>query len=168
MPRLFRSPDRAPLALDGPSVFLAGSIEMGKAALWQPRVAAYFLDAGVHVFDPRRTDWDASWAHDPTPGTPFHTQVSWELDHIAAADLVYFRLGAEGPAVISMLELGLVLGQGKPVVIHAEEGYMRRGNIAITARRHNAPVFAREDNALAWADAHLLGLKRARAGTLVR
>lgn len=152
---LYRSPEHAPSTLSAPSVFMAGSIDMGKAELWQPRMTARFLAEGVNVFDPRRVDWDSSWPQDPTPGTPFHQQVSWELDHIHAADLVYFRFCQTGPAIVSMLELGMLLGAGKKLAIQADEGYMRRGNIVITAQRLGVPVFAHEDEAFAYALANL-------------
>lgn len=148
MSRLFRSPDRAPTNLPGPKVFLAGSIEMGRAELWQPRVSRTFLEAGVSVFDPRRDDWDASWTQDPAPGTPFETQVSWELDHIEMADLTFFRFCEGTASIVSMLETGLVLASGKPVVIQADPGYMRRGNLVITARRFGVEVFSTERDAV--------------------
>lgn len=146
--RLFRSPARPDGPLSGRSVFLAGSIEMGRAEMWQPRVAERFLSEGYNVFDPRRDEWDAGWEQDPTPGTLFERQVSWELDHIHRADLVFFRFGAEGPAIVSMLEAGLVIGRGKPVVILADAGYMRRGNLVITARRAGVPIFGTEEEAV--------------------
>ena len=59
------------------------------------------------------------------PRTLFEQQVSWELEHIERADLVFFRFGAEGPAVVSMLEAGLTIGRGKAVIILADPGYMR-------------------------------------------
>lgn len=154
-PSLYRSPNIAPAPLQGPSVFLAGSIDMGLAELWQPRLTRRFLEAGVHVFDPRRTDWDSSWPQDPTPGTPFHQQVTWELDHLETADAVYMRLCDTGPAIVSMLELGLLLGTRKPLIIQADPGYMRRGNVIITAQRYGAAVFDREDDAFACARAIL-------------
>src|SRR5690348_17556751 len=68
-------------------VFLAGSIEMGLAELWQERVVRALSREGVIVLNPRRDDWDDSWdqaADDPR----FFEQVSWELDMLEAADIV--------------------------------------------------------------------------------
>lgn len=146
---LFRSPDVAPMGLFGKSVFLAGSIEMGMAEMWQPAAAQAFLSAGHNVFDPRRDDWDVNWAHDPTPGTPFETQVSWELDHIDKADLVYFRFCAGTASIVSMIEAGLVLASRKPCVIHADLGYMRRGNLVVTAKRYGVSIHENADTAMA-------------------
>lgn len=72
------------------SIFLAGSIEMGKAEPWQERLADELKDYDCVLFNPRRPDWDSSWTQDPTPGTKFHEQVTWELDHINKSDLVIF------------------------------------------------------------------------------
>lgn len=146
--RLFRSPERPVGPLTGKSVFLAGSIEMGRAELWQPRVAERFLTAGHNVFDPRRIDWDSSWVQDPAPGTSFEQQVSWELDHLERANLVFFRFGAEGPAIVSMLEAGLMIGTTKPTVLLVDPAYVRRGNLVITARRAGLPVFGSEDDSI--------------------
>lgn len=146
---LIRSPQVASRRLKGPSIFLAGSIEMGAAELWQPRVAQVLLAMGLNVFDPRRDDWDPTWAHDTTPGTPFETQVSWELNHIALADIVLFRITAGTASIVSMLELGMILESRKPIVIWADPDYMRFGNVVITARRYCKDVFTREYEAMA-------------------
>ena len=57
------------------TVFLAGSIEMGKAEMWQERLAAEVADMDVVLYNPRRDDWDETWKQDPTPGTQFYEQV---------------------------------------------------------------------------------------------
>lgn len=150
MSTLWRSPALLPDKITGPSVFLGGSIEMGRAELWQPRVAPRFLDAGISVLDPRRDDWDADLPHDPTPGSPFEQQVSWELDSIIdRVDLVFFRIcGGETTAIISMFEMGVTLEMRKPVVIQADQDYMRYGNIVISARKYGVPVYNDVDAAV--------------------
>ena len=148
---LYRSPDIAPDRLDRPSVFLAGSIEMGRAELWQTEIAERFLEAGAAVFDPRRLDWNWDWPQDATPGTPFERQVAWEQDHLARADLVWFRFCAGTASIVSMLELGQSLAAGRRIVIQADPGYMRRANIEIVARNAGVPVFAEKEEALATA-----------------
>ncbi|KAL1591523.1 hypothetical protein SLS60_011915 [Paraconiothyrium brasiliense] len=42
------------------SVFLAGSIEMGKAVLWQPRMALELSRYPITVLNPRRPEWNDS------------------------------------------------------------------------------------------------------------
>jgi hypothetical protein len=48
------------------SVFLAGSIEMGKAEDWQKKLEGICDDFGYDVLNPRRDDWDSSWTILPT------------------------------------------------------------------------------------------------------
>lgn len=43
------------------SVFLAGSIEMGKAIDWQTELGEFFHKQGWDVFNPRRDDWNSTW-----------------------------------------------------------------------------------------------------------
>jgi hypothetical protein len=61
MARVLKPP--APLLLDGrtPSVFLAGSIEMGQAEDWQTQLERTLADLDIIVLNPRRDEWDSSW-----------------------------------------------------------------------------------------------------------
>ena len=45
-------------------VFLAGSIEMGKAEDWQAKLEKSLKDLEITVFNPRRDDWDSSWTQE--------------------------------------------------------------------------------------------------------
>jgi len=61
-------------AADKFSIFLGGSIEMGKAEDWQSRLEkdlSTYSDQ-LMLLNPRRDHWDSSWIQDPTPGTQFH------------------------------------------------------------------------------------------------
>jgi len=53
----------APLHFDAtlPSLFLAGSIEMGYAEPWQSEVEAAFQQTDVVILNPRRDAWDSGW-----------------------------------------------------------------------------------------------------------
>lgn len=115
-------------------IFLAGSIEMGKAEMWQDRLAKDLMNEKVILFNPRRDDWDSSWVQDPTPGTQFHQQVNWELDHIRRADMVVFYFDPETQSPITLMELGYCIGTNKPIVICCPEGYFRKGNVVIMSR----------------------------------
>lgn len=114
------------------SIFLAGSIEMGKAEPWQERLAKELEEYDCVLFNPRRTDWDSSWVQDPTPGTKFHEQVTWELDHINESDLVIFYFDPNTQSPITLLELGYALGADIPVLVCCPDGYFRKGNVVIT------------------------------------
>ncbi|KAF2181343.1 hypothetical protein K469DRAFT_455080, partial [Zopfia rhizophila CBS 207.26] len=91
------------------SVFLVGSIEMGKAIDWQQELNP------ITIFNPRRDDWDKSWEQGIT-NPPFREQVTWELDRLDEADVIalFFRPGIL--SLISLLELGIHLRSSKLVV----------------------------------------------------
>lgn len=122
------------LEFNSKSVFLAGSIEMGKAVDWQTRVAQELADSDVTVLNPRRDDWDSSWIQ--TIDNPqFYQQVKWELDALDQADLIamYFDPATKSP--ISLLELGLYADTGK-LLVCCPEGFWRKGNVDIVCYRH--------------------------------
>jgi len=121
-----------------PSVFLAGSIEMGKAELWQDSLAESLSDLPVNILNPRRPDWNSEWKQDPDFGK-FKEQVDWELDHLDAVDVIalYFDPATKSP--ISLLELGLHAASGKLVVL-CPEGFWRRGNVQIVCARHGVTM----------------------------
>lgn len=129
-----------------PTVFLAGSIEMGKAVDWQERVALFFEKARVILFNPRRDNWDSSWEQDIS-NPNFAKQVNWELDMIELADmvLVYFDPTTKSP--ISLLELGMLATSKKAIVV-CPQGFWRKGNVDIVCQREDIPLFETLEEAL--------------------
>jgi len=118
-------------------IFLAGSIEQGAAVDWQRQVAAEFSELNIVVLNPRRDDWDPTWKQSPD-NPNFRGQVEWELDGlIEHADLVFMVFDPTTRSVITLLELGLLLGMLKPVIVVCPEAYWRYGNVAITCERYN-------------------------------
>jgi hypothetical protein len=121
-------------------VFLAGSIEMGLAELWQERVVrALSRDGDVIFLNPRRDDWDDSWdqaADDPR----FFEQVSWELDMLEAADIVVMYLAPDTRSPVSLLELGLYARSGK-LRVCCPRGFWRRGNVEMVCQRFHIPLY---------------------------
>ena len=47
---------------DKKSVFLAGSIDNGSALDWQTQMTEALSDLDIYVLNPRRDEWDKSWA----------------------------------------------------------------------------------------------------------
>ena len=115
-------------------MFLAGSIEMGSAEKWQERLTKELKDEKIIAFNPRRDDWDSSWVQDPTPNTPFHQQVNWELDHIKRSDLVVFYFDPNTKSPITLMELGYCIGLKKNIVVCCPEDFYRYGNVVIMCR----------------------------------
>lgn len=119
-------PNRNPV-----KIFLAGSIEMGSAEPWQTKAVEMLLPLNVIICNPRRIDWDSSWKQ--TNSDPkFFEQVSWELDNIYQADIVFFYFDPKTKAPISLLELGLCCGIGKEIVCVCPDEFYRKGNVEIT------------------------------------
>lgn len=119
----------------GHTIFLAGSIEMGKAENWQDKVVRLLKDEeNVIIFNPRRDDWDSSWEQS-IHHKQFREQVEWELKALEHADkiLMYFDPKTKSP--ISLLELGLYARTGKLIVV-CPEGFWRKGNVDIVCEKY--------------------------------
>lgn len=122
--------------LNKPSVFLAGSIEMGVAEDWQAKVSAALAPLDVLVLNPRRSNWDSSWAQ-TIDNPPFREQVEWELDALDAADVVlmYFAPATKSP--ITLLELGIhAAANPDKMIVCCPEGFWRKGNVDIVCARY--------------------------------
>lgn len=118
------------------TIFLAGSIDMGKAENWQDKIVQSLADTDITIFNPRRDDWDSSWVQDIS-NEKFKEQVMWELEHIESVDMVVFYFDPDGPAPITLLELGLCATSPQKVVVCCPPGYWRRGNVQIVCNRHS-------------------------------
>lgn len=119
-----------------PSVFLAGSIEMGVAEDWQAQVAAALGKLDVLVLNPRRAAWDASWEQSIN-NPPFREQVEWELDALDAADVILMYFSPETKSPITLLELGVHAAKNPhKVIVCCPDGFWRKGNVDILCHRY--------------------------------
>lgn len=125
------------------TIFLAGSIEMGRAEPWQDRVVEMLKDQPVTILNPRRADWDNSWKQsedDPM----FSQQVHWELHGIAEAEVVLFYFDPRTQSPITLMELGYVIGRAwvkNRVLVCCPEGFFRKGNVDIICASHGIPRY---------------------------
>lgn len=126
-------------------VFLAGSIEMGKAEDWQARVSEKIREKFrfMPIYNPRRDDWDSGWKQEKNHAR-FYEQVSWELDHLDMAKVIAMNFVSETLSPISLLELGLYAPTNKLVVLCPAE-FWRNGNVDILCTRYGIPIFTDED-----------------------
>lgn len=142
-----KAPDRI-RGIPSPSVFLAGSIDMGSAVDWQKRVEKsleYF--PGV-IYNPRRDDWDSSWKQEDSD-PQFRKQVEWELDFLQYSDHVFMFISKESKAPITLLEFGYVANVfPKKLHVCVEGGFYRRGNIEVVCRRNDILLYKELDQAL--------------------
>lgn len=136
---VIKPPAKIDLNINPKSVFLAGSIEMGKAIDWQKQLEKEFERIPVTIFNPRRDDWDSSWKQE-IGNKQFYEQVNWELTALEKADIVvmYFAPGTQSP--ISLLELGLFARDyNSKLVVCCPDGFWRQGNVEIVCQRYGVP-----------------------------
>lgn len=141
--KLYIAPEKVPFTEieHTACIFLAGSIEQGKARMWQAEVINALQDTEVAVFNPRRLVWDASW--DQSIKNPhFAGQVNWELDQLACSDIVFFYFQGGTLSPVSMLELGVTVACGCSAIVVAEPEFWRRGNIEIVCERFGIELHA--------------------------
>lgn len=118
------------------SIFLAGSIEMGKAKDWQQTMIDSLNTWDVTIFNPRREDWDSSWEQKITD-QQFYEQVNWELDHIERSNVVVFYFDPDTKSPITLMELGAAAAlKPEQCIVCCPEGFWRKGNVDIVCERY--------------------------------
>ena len=123
-----------------PSVFLAGSIEMGAAENWQTDMSFFFQKLGFDVFNPRRDDWDSSWEQ-KYENPQFYQQVTWELNALEKADLIVMYFAPNTKSPISLLEFGMFAKIGSKMRVICPEEFWRKGNVDIVCDRYGIPLY---------------------------
>ena len=117
------------------SIFLAGGIT--GAPDWQKEVVdrfdtqKFFVNhphlarsyRRVALINPRRPDFDTSKASSSIE------QIAWEKAALDKADTVFFWFPKEAMCHITMFELGVALGQNRPIRVGVEPGYCRELDI---------------------------------------
>src|SRR5271157_1027896 len=116
-------------------IFLAGSIEMGTAEDWQSRVVKDMVGYDIVILNPRRDNWDSSWVQS-AENPQFVEQVTWELDQMSDSDIVIFYFDPTTKSPITLLELGLTVGQGnQQIIVCCPDKFWRKGNVDIVCSR---------------------------------
>ena len=128
-------------------VFLAGSIEMGKAEDWQTRVENLLDKDQVTIYNPRREDWDSSWSQEETNDN-FRYQVNWEMNRLEMSNFILMNFDPETKSPITLFELGLHCKDQKLVICCPKE-FWRSGNVQVICSRYNIPLFERLEDAVA-------------------
>ena len=117
-----------------PSVFLAGSIELGSAEKWQDRFAVELEHLNIAVYNPRRDDWDSSWVQN-IENEQFREQVEWELTRLEMCDVIPMYFDPQTKSPISLMELGLFAKSGK-LIVYCPEPFWRKGNVDVVCKRY--------------------------------
>ena len=138
-----KAPNPVELSYNQCRIFLGGSIEMGVAEQWQERLAKALGSHpdSVILMNPRRDDWDSSWVQDPTPGTAFEKQVSWELRNQENANLAVYYFDPATKSPITLMELGAFGLQGPyATIVCCPTTFWRYGNVAVFCARYGIPL----------------------------
>lgn len=118
-----------------PKLFLAGSIEQDTAEEWQAQLIEVLRHKPGTIFNPRREHWDPTWEQS-IHNDNFNEQVQWELMAINEADHVAFYFDPNTKSPITLMELGLCIGEVKELTVCCPKGYWRKGNVDIICRRY--------------------------------
>ena len=111
-------------------IFLAGSIEMGKAEPWQDKLVKSFKNDDIMFLNPRRDDWDESWKQE-IGNKQFREQVEWELQGMEDSDVIVMYFDPKTKSPITLMELGLHAKETKPLIVCCPDGFWRKGNVDI-------------------------------------
>jgi len=126
------------------TIFLASSIEMGKADDWQTSLTKVLTSSitnrlNITIFNPRRDDWDSSWEHS-IDNPQFREHVEWELEALEKSNMIIMYFDPNTKSPITLLELGLY-AQSDKLVVCCPDGFCRKGNVEIVANRYGFPCF---------------------------
>lgn len=158
-----RAPQSIAIAELCPSIFLAGSIDMGAAEDWQEVVTQALADIdGIAIMNPRRDSFDTSEPSDMW-NVALQQQRRWEAQALAAASVCFFYFGATTKAPISLLELGIAFGRRAPIIVNCPHKYWRSGNVVLECADRDIPVYETLGEAVAAARAVLLQQQEIRS-----
>lgn len=128
------------------TIFLAGSIDMGKARPWHEEVFEALAPFDITLLSPKREEWDASWDQ-CKDCEPFREQVLWEHKGMEDADCIIFCFTKESKAPVTMYELGR-FANVKDALVCVEEGFYRQGNLDIYMEKDKIPTYHQLDGLL--------------------
>lgn len=131
--KVIKAPEE--LEIQSFSIFLAGSIEMGKAIDWQTQLTKSLGNKDITILNPRRDDWDLSWEQ-KIENPQFREQVEWELNALERANLIVMYFDPKTMSPISLMELGLFARRGFNMIVCCPEGFWRKGNVDIVCKKY--------------------------------
>lgn len=139
------TPDNCTEFQDNPtklSVFLAGTIDNGASVDWQQELIKLLADNdNIVLYNPRKASWDKNAGPEAV-----EKQILWKLEMQDKVDLIVMNILPGSQSPICLLELGLHLGQKKPIMLACSEGYWRYINVRVTAQKYMQDGFAIWDN----------------------
>lgn len=144
------------------SVFLAGTIEMGKSDDHQSKTCKSLENKlgheHINVLNPRREFWKEGWKQSFDDAN-FYQQVNWELDAMEKADIIFVNILPDSKSPITLFEFGLYAKSNKLIMCCPKEFY-RSGNVHIVCHRYHVPLFEKYENAVDYLINKLILLKK--------
>lgn len=119
-------------------VFLAGSIDKGKASNWQEKFKEELSPFPITLFNPRRKFF-------PEGKKPLKEQIFWEMEKLSASDVIIFNFQDYSSSPITLLELG-AFHKNKKIFVYADKYY----------RKENVMYFCQHNNILFYEDEKLM------------
>ncbi|CCT72479.1 uncharacterized protein FFB20_01510 [Fusarium fujikuroi] len=136
--KVFMAPRKPGPGDKGVSIFLAGITTSTEEPDWREVLTNDLMNHQVTILNPDRPDWDSTWKEDFSDRR-WEEQVWWELDMQEAADIIVFMFHPSTDAPISLMELGLaVKSKSKRIIVCAQDGYRKKGNVEAVCRRFGA------------------------------
>jgi hypothetical protein len=130
-----------------PSIFLAGSIDMGSSVDWQQEIENRLTGREGVIYNPRRHSWDSSWEQKES-NPQFNHQVNWELNQLEKSMIVFMNFIEDSKSPITLLELGYIAAkEPEKLIVNCPRGFWRRGNVEIVCSRQGIPLFDNMEDA---------------------
>jgi len=126
-------------SLERYTIFLAGSIDEGRARPWHLEVVKALDPFDILILNPKREEWDASWEQS-ADNPQFREQVTWEFKAMQNSDMILFVFTEESKAPVSMYEYGR-FAHIKDSLICVEEGFYRQGNLDLYSSFDEIPIY---------------------------
>ena len=135
--RTIKAPEKI-AKIQKPVIFLAGSIEMGKAEDWQTKISDQLKEYSGTLLNPRREHWDADWKQ-TIKNKKFKEQVEWEFSGLDKSDYIVMYFSPETKSPISLLELGL-FSRSHKIICCCPKTFWRRGNVEFICKKFRIPL----------------------------
>jgi len=135
--RIITAPQKI-IKKDQPVIFLAGSIEMGRAEDWQTELARRLEKYQGTLLNPRRDHWGYNWKQS-VKNKKFKEQLEWEFAGLQGSDYIVMYFDPNSKSPISLLELGL-FSRSHRIICCCPEKFWRRANVEFICQKFKIPL----------------------------
>lgn len=131
--RIVKAPEKVELSKNDVSIFLAGSIELGKSENWRETFYKEFNDySDAILLDPVIDNWNK--LQNPAE------QINWEQDMLEVSDVIAMYINPNTKSPISLMEFGQFI-KSKKLIICCPEGFWKREYLEVMCERNDITLF---------------------------